>query len=89
MAGRARDLGRVGREGLAPPPRRVGGPPGQGSERRVLSQGDACGDAGPGAEGGVWKAAGLAGWEDGSGRTFGLRISIQSVKLYLMVKKMS
>lgn len=43
----AGDLGRVGREDPAPPPRRVGRPPGQGSERRVLSQGHACRGAGP------------------------------------------
>lgn len=46
----SRDLGSARREGPAPP-RRVGGPPGQGSERRVLSQGHACGGAGPGGGG--------------------------------------
>lgn len=66
-----------------------GDPPGQGSERGVLSHGHACGAAEPGAEGGVGKAAAIPRWADGPVRTYGIKVSIQNLKLYDRVKKLS
>ena len=50
------------------------GPPGQGSQRAVLSQGHACGGAGGegGLEGGLWTATRLGGWECEDVRNQGL-----------------
>lgn len=41
------------------------------------------------AEGGVRKAAGHPGWEDGLGRMYGFKVSIQSLKLCDRVKKLN
>lgn len=44
---------------------------------------------GPGEEGGVGKAAGTPGWEDGHVRTYGIKVSIQSLKLWDRMKKLN
>ena len=65
------------------------GPAGQGSLFAVLSQGHACGGAG--GEGGRRSGveSRIPGWEDGSVRTFGIRLSTQSLILSHKVKKLN
>ena len=73
------------RDDLAPPPRRAERTPGAGIPGRGPFSGSRLqrcgreGGGGGGGEEGVWTAT--PGWEDGSVKTFGIRVSTQSLIL--------